>query len=128
MCEYSSRYWETYQEIEDCDLIFALNTFKYGLLRDTNGIYNSLTRVPPYNFDEFLLRVNECVRVEDDELAIIRPAEEKKGDNGKFDGSKRKEDFNKVSKEGYKGENTVFTKPIHKIMFDIQNQPYFEWP
>lgn len=25
--EYSSRYWETYQETEDCDMRFALNTF-----------------------------------------------------------------------------------------------------
>lgn len=23
--------------------------------------------------------------------------------------------------------NIVFTKPIHKIMFDIKDQPYFEW-
>lgn len=27
-----------------------------------------------------------------------------------------------------KGVNTVFNKPIYKIMFDIYNQPYFEWP
>lgn len=24
--------------------------------------------------------------------------------------------------------NTIFTKRIHKIMFDIHNQPFFEWP
>lgn len=22
----------------------------------------------------------------------------------------------------------VFRKPIHKILFDIQNKPFFEWP
>lgn len=27
MCEYSSRYWETYQETEDYDLRFALKQF-----------------------------------------------------------------------------------------------------
>ena len=31
--EYSSRYWEVFQEMEDCDMKFSLNTFKYGLHR-----------------------------------------------------------------------------------------------
>lgn len=48
--------------------------------------------------------------------------------NGKFKKTKRKrkEDFSKVSDEGYKGVYTIFTKPVHKIMFGIQNQPFFE--
>ena len=96
-----------------------MNTFKYGLPRDINGIYNSLTKVPPNTFDELLSRVNKYARVEDDKLAMTRPTDEKKGGNGKFYGSKRKrkENFNKVSEEGYRGVNTVFAKPIHKIMF-----------
>lgn len=76
--EYSSQYWETYQETEECDPRFALNTFKYGLPKDNHGIYNSLTRVPPYTFDELLLRVNEYARVEDDEMATTRMGEGKK--------------------------------------------------
>lgn len=35
-----------------------------------------------------------------------------------------KEELNKVGEYGYKGVNTVFTKPIFKIMFDIQNKPF----
>lgn len=46
--EYSSRYWEVYQETENYDIKFALNIFKGGLSRDGNGIYNSLTRLSPY--------------------------------------------------------------------------------
>lgn len=68
-------YWETYQEIEDCDFRFALNTFKYGLPGYTNGIYNSLTRVILYTFDELLSRVNEYAKMEDDEIAASGPAE-----------------------------------------------------
>lgn len=50
--------------------------------------------------------------------------------NKKFDKTKRKkkEDFSKVTEDGYKAVNTVFTKSIHKIMFDMQNKTYFEWP
>lgn len=37
------------------------------------------------------------------------------------------EDFSKINKDYYKVVNVVFTKHIYKIMFDIHNQPYFEW-
>lgn len=47
--------------------------------RDTNGIYNFLTRVPLYTFDELLSRVNEYAMVEDDELVVIGSTEEKRG-------------------------------------------------
>lgn len=40
---------------------------------------------------------------------------------------KIKEDVSNFSEDSYKGVNTVFTKSIHKIIFDIQNKPYFEW-
>ena len=77
-----------------------------------------------------LLRVNKYARVDDDEMNSVGQAEEKKGNGGKFDKLKRKmiKENNKVGEEGFKGVNTVFTKPIHKIMFDIKDQPYFEWP
>lgn len=81
-----------------------------------------------------LSRVNEYARVKDDEMVTSGAAEEKRGNtmgsgSGKYDKSKRniREDFRKVSEDGYKGVNAVFTKPIHKIMFDIHNKPYFEW-
>lgn len=57
-----------------------MNTFKYGLPRNTNGIYNSLTRVPDYTFDELLSRVNEYVKVEDDEQFVTAPTKEKRGE------------------------------------------------
>lgn len=71
--------------------------------------------------------------MEDGEIVIVSTAEERKRgnvSNGKFDKTKRKrkQDFSKVSEEGYKEVNTVFTKPIYKIIFDIQNKPYSEWP
>lgn len=38
------------------------------------------------------------------------------------------EDFYKVCEEGYTGANTIFTNSVHEIMFNIKNQPFFEWP
>lgn len=84
--------------------------------------------------------INDYARVEDDELIISGTREKKQwngrnndgsdNNNGRFDKTKqkRKGDYNIVSDDGYKGINTVFTKLIHKIMFNIQHKPYFEWP
>ena len=109
-----------------------------GLPKNKNGIYNALTRQPPATFDKLLSRVNEYARVEDDEVAEQEstPAKAKvnnvgtSGNGGKFDKNKRKrrEDNSVVGSDGFKGINTVFNKPIHKIMFDIRDQPFFEWP
>ena len=100
-----------------------------GLPKDENGIYNALTRQPPTTFDELLSRVNEYARVEDGEVAEQGAAAGKGkvsnggagGSNGKFDKSKwnRKEGNNIISPDGYKGINTVFNKPFHKIMYDV---------
>lgn len=78
-----------YQETEDCDLKFALNTFKCGLPRDNNGIYNSLTTISFYTFDELLSRINEYACVEDDEIAA-NGGDDRRGGHGKFDNSKSK--------------------------------------
>lgn len=32
-----------------------------------------------------------------------------------------------MSDEAFKGVNTIFSKPIHKIIFEIQNNPFFKW-
>lgn len=49
---------------------------------DSNGIYNSLTRVPPNTFDEWISRVNEYTKVKDDEMATSGVLEEGIGGNG----------------------------------------------
>lgn len=70
--EYSSSYQEVYQEAEDCDPKFSLNTLKSGLPYDKDIIQNSLTRLPPHTFDQLLARVNEYARVEDDKAKAVR--------------------------------------------------------
>ena len=65
---YYARYWDVYNETEECNLRFALNTFKLALPKDENRIYNALTRQPPTTFDELLSRVNEYTKFEDDDV------------------------------------------------------------
>lgn len=78
-----------YQETEDCDLKFVLNTFKYGLPRTNNGIYNSFNIIPPYTFDELLSWINEYACVVDDEITT-NVGNNRKGGFGKFDNLKGK--------------------------------------
>ena len=70
--EYSQRCWELFQETEDCDLRFAVSTFKFGLPWDNNDIYNDLTRRPPKSFDNLLTRIDEFSKVEDGDRAANR--------------------------------------------------------
>ena len=114
---------------------FAVSTFKFGLPWDSNSIYNDLTRRPPKSFDGLLARIDEFSRVEDDDRAINRSSFKRdRGNDRKDEGNdkkNRREDIyegKKSSGEAFKGVNTIFVKPIHKIMFEIQDKPFFKWP
>lgn len=98
--DYSLRYWQIFQEAEDCDMEFPISTFKYGLPWDRDGIYNDLTRRTPKNFDYFLSRIYEFARVEDDDLVANRveyKREIKRINARKYKGSSKK---NKIEKKG----------------------------
>jgi len=123
-----------FQETEDCDLRFTVSTFKFGLPWDANGIYNDLTRRPPKTFDDLLARVDEFSRVEDDDQDSNRvnfkmegAGEKRDDDNGKKN-KKDSQDYNKSRVDALRGVNTIFIKPIHKIMFEIMHKPFFKWP
>ncbi|KAM7502432.1 hypothetical protein LguiB_001336 [Lonicera macranthoides] len=139
--EYSQRYFELYQETEDCDPRFALSTFKFGLPYDGNGIYNDLTRRPPKTFNDLLARVDEFSRVEDDDKAMSKQQgfkrdrnvnDDRKDDN--HDKKNRRETDRKDNADedrksnAFKGVNTVFNKPISKILQEIKDERFFKWP
>ena len=56
-----------FQETEDCDLKFTVSAFKFGMSCDDIGIYNDHTRHPPKTFNDLLARIDEFLRVEDDD-------------------------------------------------------------
>lgn len=109
--------------------------FKFGLLWDNNGIYNDLTRRSPKTFDDLLTRVDGFSRVEDDDRATNRKnPKRKRGNDRRKDGNGKKnkrdnrEGKKKVRSEPFIAVNTIFTKPIHKIIFEIQGKQFFKWP
>ncbi len=51
--DYSARFWETYNDIDDCGEDTALQAFKLGLPPST-GLRQSLTKRPPTNLKRLM--------------------------------------------------------------------------
>ncbi len=63
--EYSTRFWETYNDIDGCDEEVAVRTFKLGLHPDS-GLRQSLTKRPAPTVGKLMHRIDEFIRVEED--------------------------------------------------------------
>ncbi len=55
--EYSTRFWETYNDIDGCDEEVAVRTFKLGLIPDT-GLRQSLTKRPAPTVAKLMHRID----------------------------------------------------------------------
>ncbi|XP_030923429.1 uncharacterized protein LOC115950363 [Quercus lobata] len=64
---YASRYWELYIEIGGGNEKIAANTFRMGLLEDSE-LRESLTKRPPEDMRQLMRRIEEYKRLEDDWL------------------------------------------------------------
>ena len=63
--DYSTRFWETYNDIDVCGEDTALQAFKLGLPPSTS-LCQSLTKRPPTSLKKLMDRVERFVRVEED--------------------------------------------------------------
>ena len=63
--EYSTRFWETYNDIDGCDEEVAIRTFKLGLPLDT-GLRQSLTKLPAPTVAKIMHRIDQFIWVEED--------------------------------------------------------------
>ena len=62
---YSSRYWELYNEVEECSEEIAVKNFKLGLA-PSSELRQALTRRPAKNMQDLMSRIEQYVRVEED--------------------------------------------------------------
>uniref|UniRef100_A0A2N9F9V4 Reverse transcriptase domain-containing protein n=1 Tax=Fagus sylvatica TaxID=28930 RepID=A0A2N9F9V4_FAGSY len=63
--EYSTQFWETYNDIDGCDEEVAVRTFKLGLPPGT-GLRQSLTKRPASTVGKLMHRIDQFIRVEED--------------------------------------------------------------
>ncbi|GFZ02352.1 hypothetical protein Acr_15g0009600 [Actinidia rufa] len=85
---YSKRYWETYNEIEECSEEMAVASYKLGL-SPGDRLWENLTLDPPTGLRDLMSRVEMFARLEDD----VRESEKTEGKLGRGEASvKRRKD------------------------------------
>ncbi len=63
--DYSTRFWETYNDIETCGEEVAIITFKMGLPAES-GLRQSLVKHPPKDVAKLMYKIDQFVRIEED--------------------------------------------------------------
>ena len=122
---YSKRYWETYNEIEECSEEMAVASYKLGLAPG-DRLWENLTLDPPTGLRDLMSRVEMFARLEDD----VREAEKNKGEfsRGEASAKRRKEGSSSYEHRAKQGVNVVFKEPIYKLLARIRDKPYFKKP
>uniref|UniRef100_A0A2N9GNE9 Uncharacterized protein n=1 Tax=Fagus sylvatica TaxID=28930 RepID=A0A2N9GNE9_FAGSY len=132
--DYSTRFWETYNDIESCGEEVAITTFKMGLPADS-GLRQSLVKHPPANLGKLMYKIDQFVRIEEDgrkpsmdqtvaqpKPTIAKPVA-RSGNTSKNLSAPR----NFVAPT-FRAFETVFKQPIYKVIEKIKREPFFVWP
>ncbi|GFZ01188.1 hypothetical protein Acr_14g0008230 [Actinidia rufa] len=122
---YSKRYWETYNEIEECSEEMAVASYKLGL-SPGDRLWENLTLDPPTGLRDLMSRVEMFARLEDD----VRESERTEGKLGRGEAAvkKRKDGSNPYETRVKQGINVVFKESIYKLLARIRDKPYFKKP
>ncbi|GFS35820.1 hypothetical protein Acr_00g0042320 [Actinidia rufa] len=106
---YRKRYWETYNEIEECSEELVVANYKLGLTPGER-LWENLMLDPPADLRDLMSWVEMFARLEDD----VRHAEKATGTIAQSKGSFKKRKENPVEYENLvrQGVNVVFKEPI----------------
>ena len=63
--DYSTRFWETYNDIDGCGEEMAVRIFKLGLPPGT-GLRQSLTKHPALTLGKLMHKIDQFIQVEED--------------------------------------------------------------
>lgn len=72
--DYSTRFWETYNDIDGCGEDIAVRTFKLGLPLSM-GLRQSLTKRPLTSLKKLIDQIKQFIRVEEDggNASMVQP-------------------------------------------------------
>ncbi|GFS40182.1 hypothetical protein Acr_00g0066980 [Actinidia rufa] len=115
---YSKRYWETYNEIEECSEEMAVASYKLGL-SPGDRLWENLTLDPTTGLRDLMSRVEMFARLEDD----VRESEKTEGKLGRGEAlvKRRKDGSNPYETRVKQRINVVFvgTRNIHESELGI---------
>ena len=131
--EYSERYWETFNEIDDDFDEVAFKTFEVGLPAEYN-LRKSLTCKLVTSLRQLMDRVDKYKRIDDDQLqgkgkAKVIPQENRDFRSDRYNNNRSRRDY--VGQSGSvntQAINTVFREPIRQVLEKIKNEPFSKWP
>ncbi|GFZ21894.1 hypothetical protein Acr_29g0010560 [Actinidia rufa] len=120
---YSKRYWETYNEIEECSEEMVVASYKLGL-SPRDRLWENLTLDPPTGLRDLMSWVEMFARLEDD----VRESEKTEGKLGRGETpvKRRKDGSNPYETRAKQGINVVFKEPIYKLLARIRDKPHFK--
>ena len=125
---YASRYWELYNEIGSGNEKIVASTFRMGQ-PENSEFWESLTKRPPEDIRQLMRRIEEYKWLEDDWLQSKGKAPLVNRSRLGIFPSRLRRDLRIQEPEMQLGEiNVEFKEPMHKIVDQIKNEPFFMWP
>ena len=117
-----------YNEIGSGNEKIAASTFRMGQLENLE-FWESLTKRPPEDIRQLMRRIEEYKRLEDDWLQSKGKAPLVNQSRLGIFPSRLRRDLRIQEPEMQLGEiNVAFKEPMHKIVDQIKNEPFFRWP
>ena len=125
---YASRYWELYNEISGGNEKITTSIFRMGLLENSK-LWESLTRKPPEDMRQIMRRIGEYKRLKDDQLQSKGKAPLVNHPRQVDFQPRPRKDLRIQEPDAQRGKvNITFKEPMHNIIDQIKNEPYFMWP
>ncbi|XP_038715051.1 uncharacterized protein LOC120008748 [Tripterygium wilfordii] len=117
---YSSRYSDTYADIEDCDEKIVVVTFHLGLPWD-HKLQESLTMAPPRSMAALQDIIKQYVKLEEDKQRDRQFPNTQEGsqwkDNKRPEKSGQEKESSKAPKpNSYEAMKTIFRDPVYRIL------------
>jgi hypothetical protein len=130
---YSSRYWEVYNEVDDCTEEIAIKTFKLGL-NPKSELRHNLSRRPTKSMRDLMSRIEQFVQVEDDRARTRAVSTQGRLPRKPANMEPRRAELPSKNPIRFSrprevsGVHTVFNEPIYRIMAETKNEQFFVWP
>ena len=129
---YSSRYWEVYNEVDGGTEDMAITAFKQGLDPEAE-LRHSLSKRPAKNMRDLMSRIQQYVRVEEDRARTRVTSAQNRPPRKVANMEPKKTELPPRNPTRFPRPResgrvyTVFNVPIYQILAAIKNEPFFLW-
>ena len=124
---YAKRYYEVFNRIPECNQEVAVVSFKHDL-KDDCPLRKFLAKTLPKSMEALMARIEKYARAEKDASGNKETKQEKGNGSPKRSRGNNGPTKQEIGQRTTQTVTTVFRIPIHKVLDQIRNQPYFRTP